>query len=424
MSAPAPDLAAELAHLRAENAELARRAGESERLRAEVAELRPLAQLELARQRLRGLFISALICTAQNGYAREVDPFVGLCRETWGEEALFDALKDLPHGRKRLRSAEVAAAQGLPEFDSYGLGRTRLMYAVMKGDVARTEWLLKRGANMELVDNSGFTSLHQAKAWDSDSVYVLLYHNANIEATTIYGSTPLSIASMWGHSDIVLALSEKGAHLDAQSNDCSTALLHACEKGDEGSVRLLVGHGAATELSIFATGVTPLYLSVKSGHAHIVRMLLEKGGNAQVVPPSTGLTPLHCAAEHGHTEIVSVLLAHGVNADCSSPIGTPLHAAADGGHAPAISVLLAMGADVEAPHPSCGSTPLFRAAILDHVEAVKALLKGGAKISFSCIRALALRSSFPALAELLPLALAADNATRRAIRAAIAKIPY
>jgi hypothetical protein len=67
--------------------------------------------MERARQRQGDGFISALIITAQNGYAREVDPFVGLCRETWGEEALFDALKDLPHGRLRLRSAKEAAKQ-------------------------------------------------------------------------------------------------------------------------------------------------------------------------------------------------------------------------------------------------------------------------------------------------------------------------
>ena len=84
---------------------------------------------------------------------------MGLCRETWGEEALFDALKDLPHGRLRLRSAEEAAAQGLPEFDPYGMGRTRLMYAAQEGNKTRVEWLLKRGARLEQKDTDGCTAL-------------------------------------------------------------------------------------------------------------------------------------------------------------------------------------------------------------------------------------------------------------------------
>jgi hypothetical protein len=50
---------------------------------------------------LRHNFISCLILTAQNGFGRDVEPFLALSRETWGEEILFDAVKDLPHGALR-----------------------------------------------------------------------------------------------------------------------------------------------------------------------------------------------------------------------------------------------------------------------------------------------------------------------------------
>ena len=46
-------------------------------------------------------FISCLILTAQNGFGRDVEPFLALSRETWEEEILFDAVKDLPRCRKR-----------------------------------------------------------------------------------------------------------------------------------------------------------------------------------------------------------------------------------------------------------------------------------------------------------------------------------
>ena len=104
-------LRAELAALRAAQAALA---AELAALRIENAELRPLRALlplreplalaaaeQVARHNLRHNFISCLVILAQNGYGREVDPFAGLCRETWREEALFDALKDLPHGALR-----------------------------------------------------------------------------------------------------------------------------------------------------------------------------------------------------------------------------------------------------------------------------------------------------------------------------------
>ena len=43
----------------------------------------------------RDLFITAFIFTGQNGFGHDVYPFLALCRETWAEEVLWDAVKDL-----------------------------------------------------------------------------------------------------------------------------------------------------------------------------------------------------------------------------------------------------------------------------------------------------------------------------------------
>jgi hypothetical protein len=60
---------------------------------------------------LRFNFISCLILAAQNGFGQDVEPFLALSRETWREEILFDAVKDLPHGalqrKDRRRRADV-----------------------------------------------------------------------------------------------------------------------------------------------------------------------------------------------------------------------------------------------------------------------------------------------------------------------------
>jgi hypothetical protein len=93
-------------------------------------------------------FLSALIVTAQNGFGRDVEPFLALCRETWGEEVLWDAVKDLPHGALNLKDEEgeplherdddgdtVRGEDGEPvqAMDPYGMKRTRLMYAAKAG---------------------------------------------------------------------------------------------------------------------------------------------------------------------------------------------------------------------------------------------------------------------------------------------------
>jgi hypothetical protein len=86
-------------------------------------------------------FISALILTGMNKYDEEVAPFLALSRETWGEEILWDALKDKQYGAEK---------------------RTRLMYAAKIGDLARVKWLLKRGANVKIEDARGKTALFYA----------------------------------------------------------------------------------------------------------------------------------------------------------------------------------------------------------------------------------------------------------------------
>jgi hypothetical protein len=86
-------------------------------------------------------FISALILTGMNGFQEDVVPFLALSRETWGEEILWDAVKDVRYGKEK---------------------RTRLMYAAKTADLARVRWLLKRGANVNLTDEMGLTALHYA----------------------------------------------------------------------------------------------------------------------------------------------------------------------------------------------------------------------------------------------------------------------
>ena len=138
-------------------------------------------------------FISALICAAQNGYACEVDPLVALCRETWREESLFDALKDLPHGRQH---------------------RTRLMYAAHSGNPERARWLLARGARLELRDSAGRSALFWgAREGHCGVLHVLLDHGAQCNAAKHNSFTSTYVASQNGHVNALRALLQRGASL-------------------------------------------------------------------------------------------------------------------------------------------------------------------------------------------------------------------
>ena len=175
----------------------------------------------------RDLFISALIITAQNGFGYDVDPYLALCRETWAEEVLWDAVKDLPHGRARQEGPSV---QGATEPFGFDLGprsakRTRVMFAAQKGDVQRLQWLIARGARLELKDWQGHTALHWASvAGRVETVRELLLRSAAVDAAAHNGATPLFFACGNGHLEVVRELLARGAAVDGATDDGDTPL--------------------------------------------------------------------------------------------------------------------------------------------------------------------------------------------------------
>jgi len=287
---------------------------------------------------LRHNFISCLILTAQNGFGRDVEPFLALSRETWGEEILFDAVKDLPHGALQKMDADgnrmyernargelvIDAVIGLiPVMDPFGQQRTRLMYAAQAGDVARVVWLLARGARMELKDSEGRTALHWAALKGRvGMVWELLARGAAVDAAMNDGSTPLFIASQAGHLEVVRELLARGAAVNAAANGGCTPLYVASARGFLEVVQELLARGAAVDAAwSFAT---PLYIASQNGHLAIVRELLVRGAAVDTAL-NAGYTPLLIASQEGHLEVVRVLLAHGaapsvVSNDGSTPL--------------------------------------------------------------------------------------------------------
>jgi hypothetical protein len=204
---------------------------------------------------LRHNFISCLILTAQNGFGRDVEPFLALSRETWGEEILFDAVKDLPHGALQKRSAngkrmyeededgEQALdedGEPLPVVDPFGKQLTRLMYAAQAGDVARVIWLLARGARLELKDWLGHTALFLAALEGRvATVRELLARGAAVDAATNHGVTPLYTASQMGHLEVVRELLARNALPGVAAHNGDTALSSATANGHAAIAQLL-----------------------------------------------------------------------------------------------------------------------------------------------------------------------------------------
>ena len=208
-------------------------------------------------------------------------------------------------------SGRPAATKSSPELDA------RLLKAVQAGDAVEVTALLGQGAN---------PNARQPKKEG--------------------GFTALMLAGIGGNPDIVRALLDKGAAVNAKDEFGGTALLHSLGKG--------------------------------KGHVEVVRLLLEKGADPEAAPEDVA-SPLAGAAAAGDTEIVLLLLEHKADPNSEDEEqGTPLLYAAEAGYVDIVRALLAKGADVTHQNAD-GKTALMLAQEKKHPEVVAVLRAAGAK---------------------------------------------
>lgn len=167
---------------------------------------------------------------------------------------------------------------------------------------------------------------------------------------------------MHGHGEVVAALAEAGAALDAANAEgASPLVVCAMERAGSGALSALLRAGADVGAAD-QEGWGALHWAALLGHAHVLMQLLA-AGSAVDARTGDGRSALHIAAAAGQTRVVQALLsAHPTPAnpnvrDASGHSSTPLHLAAAAAHAAVARALLRSGADVTATD-AAGDTPL------------------------------------------------------------------
>ena len=323
-------------------------------------------------------------------YGANINPRSANGRTPLAEACIESARLNLPiprrrplHIFKRLldRGADVDVA------DSEGL--TSLCHASMYLDSNIIDLLLRNGANVDAKDTKGFTALSHAATslYSTSDIYsgretmqILLRNGANIEAKDEIGRTPLALVAMLRNNPLSVGfLLSQGANIEAVDNNSRTALIYAAAKGNHLVVQLLLENKANIEARD-AEGRTALSYAAEYPHDRMMDLLL-KGGADPEAKGNSGRTPLSFAAEYGQVEAAKLLLGKRAGVDAADNRGrTPLSYSTRYGHVKMLQLLLDKGANIQARDRE-GRTALSYAAQRGQEDVIKVLVERGADTS-------------------------------------------
>ncbi|XP_067391664.1 CARD- and ANK-domain containing inflammasome adapter protein-like [Emydura macquarii macquarii] len=312
---------------------------------------------------------------------------------------------------------------------------TRLHIAAANGHVAIIEYLINKGAKLDVKDKKGRTPLHRAaEKGQDDAVKVLLKAGAYIYGLDKEAKSPLHLAAQNHHTHILKRilkeearcyknrqnflhmaalkdesrlsqiLLKNGALVDAKDEKGQTALGYATSQGFEKTVKVLLEAGASIDFNIvdvafnnnnqsifrllleYSKGLSPdtmvsaLFKAVQKNLHGIVAALIDRGTDINA-HNEMQYTPLLMACEMGKTETAEVLIAKGASLEEKMPnLNTVLHLAVQAGAVSITNLLLHKGMNANITSQG-DQTPLHVAAFHNKGAIVDILINAGAKIN-------------------------------------------
>jgi ankyrin repeat protein len=225
--------------------------------------------------------------------------------------------------------------------------------AVVAGDLDKVRTLIEADSTLlESRDETRFgkSPLHLAcSELQVEIANYLIDQGANVNATYLYGSTPLIKAAEHDGNeclDLIQRLINRGADINYVASYGFSALHMATYFGNQKIAGFLIEQGA--DLNVKGRHGTPMQLNIIYNYYNpdeeMLIFLVENGAKPQKY--SFGNNDLHLAAIKGYTNLVQAMVKHGADINAVNDYGhTPLYYASMHGHRSTADVLIAVGAD-------------------------------------------------------------------------------
>ncbi|XP_009580505.1 PREDICTED: ankyrin-1-like [Fulmarus glacialis] len=350
-------------------------------------------------------------------------------RKDYSDVGIFHAVAKsyLSELEKTLKDNDINALNSSSE--------TLLHVAAANGHLTIMEYLISKGAKIDVKDKKGRTALHRAaEKGHRDAVKVLLQCGAYMYSLDMEGKTPLHLAAQDNHSHILKMLLKEEARsyrnqhnflhravlkdesslakmllkadasTDGKDERGQTALSYAVSQGSENTAKVLLEAGARVDSnmakrafnsnhpSIFKILLeyskdlssdimeSALFRTVQKNLHGIVAALVDRGTDINAYNEMQ-YTPLLLACETGKAESAEVLIEKGANFGIKTPASdTALHLAVQAGAASIANLLLRKGMEVNLMNQA-DETPLHVAALHNKGALVGLLVNAGAKIN-------------------------------------------
>eukprot|EP00903_Cladosiphon_okamuranus_P017413 g16037.t1 len=187
--------------------------------------------------------------------------------------------------------------------------------AVRGGHRGTVSDMLEGGASIDTTDADGSTPLHvAAESGETEMVQLFLAKGSDKNAFGKFNSTPLYLAAGEGHLAAVQALLAAGADASLPCGQFEEfRVLHAAaEKGHIDVLRAVIEHGAVVDAIDFEKE-TALHTAAWHNAIEAIHVLVEAGATNIEAPNAFDDQPLHLACEEVSRQPLLYLLEHGAD---------------------------------------------------------------------------------------------------------------